>query len=384
LLEINVIQKRRVASKVATTYGLCDTEQMQALNIALDNAIEIVDKSIDALNYTTVTSRNTADRYSTWFGNYTSANYLILQSNFSAISNTLKNEKIDFFCDCSDDIAYVFTDQPYKIHLCSQYWELEPDGEDSQAGTIIHEISHFDAVTSTDDHAYGHEDCELLAKDNPLNTLDNADSHEYFAENSPYIPMAARKQVHDIFADSVPYYSIETFALGNNSNAHYETGEPLHNGNNNTHSVWLSWVAPATGEVTIDTLGSTFDTVLAVYTGSQLDALTVIASNDDITDESTTESKVIINAMAGTTYRIAVDGYGGDTGEVRISIHNSFGDIDNDDMITLKDMLVVMQSLTESSDPNDPDSFSLASDINNDSRLGLEEAIFVLRNIAEL
>jgi peptidyl-Lys metalloendopeptidase len=58
-------------------------------------------------------------------------------------------------------------------------------GTDSRAGTLIHEMSHFDVVTDTDDWAYGQAACKRLAKRSPTRALDNADSHEYFAENTP-------------------------------------------------------------------------------------------------------------------------------------------------------------------------------------------------------
>jgi peptidyl-Lys metalloendopeptidase len=54
-----------------------------------------------------------------------------------------------------------------------------------QGGTLIHESSHFTINGGTVDDAYGQSDCELLAKSNPKLAVDNADSHEYFAENEP-------------------------------------------------------------------------------------------------------------------------------------------------------------------------------------------------------
>ena len=65
--------------------------------------------------------------------------------------------------------------------------------------------------------------------------------------------------------------------------------------------------------VTIDTQGSDFDTLLAVYTGSSVDALTVVASNDDAIG---LQSEVSFTAQQGVVYHIAVDGYSGATGSV--------------------------------------------------------------------
>ncbi|RZA12426.1 MAG: hypothetical protein EOP02_30290, partial [Proteobacteria bacterium] len=52
---------------------------------------------------------------------------------------------------------------------------------------------------------------------------------------------------------------------------------------------------------------SEFDTLLAVYTGDSVDALTSKASNDNVSATDLT-SKVTVNVVAGTTYYIAVDG----------------------------------------------------------------------------
>ena len=86
-----------------------------------------------------------------------------------------------------------------------------------------------------------------------------------------------------------------------------EAGEPDHTGNPGGASVWYRWTPDFTGQVTIDTAGSAFDTMLAVYTGGIVNALTLVASNDDSATPPTSE--VTFTATAGTTYQIAVDGY---------------------------------------------------------------------------
>jgi len=58
--------------------------------------------------------------------------------------------------------------------------------------------------------------------------------------------------------------------------------------------------------MTFDTAGSSFDTVLAVYTGSAVNSLTAVASDDDFGGE--VASQVQFNAVAGTVYHVAIDG----------------------------------------------------------------------------
>src|SRR6185503_7193223 len=62
-------------------------------------------------------------------------------------------------------------------------------------------------------------------------------------------------------------------------NATKETGEPNHDGNTGGHSVWYEWTAPYSSAVTIQGAGSgTFRILLAAYTGTAVNALTVIDS----------------------------------------------------------------------------------------------------------
>src|SRR5205807_635268 len=75
----------------------------------------------------------------------------------------------------------------------------------------------------------------------------------------------------------------------------------------NGGSVWYSFTAPTSVPVTIDTFGSSYDTVLAVFTG-QCGALTPVAScNDD--SGGTLQSHVDFRATAGTTYLIEVTSF---------------------------------------------------------------------------
>ena len=103
---------------------------------------------------------------------------------------------------------------------------------------------------------------------------------------------------------------------GSNVLATKETGEPNHAGNAGGKSIWYRWTAPASGSVKITTVGSNFDTLLGVYTGTSVGALTTIASNNN---SGGVTSSVTFNAVAGTIYRIAVDGNNGATGNVTLN-----------------------------------------------------------------
>jgi serine protease len=79
-------------------------------------------------------------------------------------------------------------------------------------------------------------------------------------------------------------------------------------------TVWFRWTPVATGcaeTVTIDTAGSDFDTVMAVYSTNRLSQLpqALVGENDDVTP-GTLHSSVTFTPEAGTTYRIQVAGIG--------------------------------------------------------------------------
>ncbi len=105
---------------------------------------------------------------------------------------------------------------------------------------------------------------------------------------------------------------------GSSRGATRQANEPLHAGVNGTNSIWYVWTAPTNGPFTFETTGSSFDTVLAVYTGDTF-PLTAIASDDNSGTFNT--SRVNFNAVSNTTYRIAVDGFPGDNsdGVVKLS-----------------------------------------------------------------
>lgn len=73
------------------------------------------------------------------------------------------------------------------LHIFSigAFWNAPATGTNSKAGTIIHESSHFTANGGTGDLVYGQSGCKLWALLFPNSAVENADSHEYFAENTP-------------------------------------------------------------------------------------------------------------------------------------------------------------------------------------------------------
>jgi hypothetical protein len=119
--------------------------------------------------------------------------------------------------------------------------------------------------------------------------------------------------LNDHFANCLPISGVSGSATVSTLGATRQSGEPNHAGVVGTNSVWFCWTAPDNGPWILDTYGSSFDTLLAVYTGDAVNALTTIAANDNLA-VGVPISRVSFTAISNTTYHIAVDGRAGASG----------------------------------------------------------------------
>jgi len=87
-------------------------------------------------------------------------------------------------------------------------------------------------------------------------------------------PAAAAPPANDNFASAQALSGSSLSVSGTNVEATKQTGEPQHAGDPGGRSVWYTWTAPSTGAFKVDTCGSDFDTLLGVYTGGAVNALT--------------------------------------------------------------------------------------------------------------
>jgi hypothetical protein len=119
---------------------------------------------------------------------------------------------------------------------------------------------------------------------------------------------------NDNFTNATPILSSSISEDVNTTYASKETGEPNHAGNAGGHSLWWTWAAPSIGTVSINTTDGSFDTLLAVYTGSTLTALTNVTSDDGINNGSGMAGVAFNVLQPGTVFHIALDGYNGQSG----------------------------------------------------------------------
>ena len=83
------------------------------------------------------------------------------------------------------------------------------------------------------------------------------------------------------------------------------------------NDVWWYVVPTATGTMTVDLSGSTFDTVLSVYSGPFLNS---VGCNDNQAPGILTSRIQNLSVTAGATYRVRVSGNGTATGTVQIAL----------------------------------------------------------------
>ena len=165
-----------------------DDRTREALSQALSEHLALVFPGQDLTPEGYLNAGTVGSRYTTWFGAYTSARYATAQQHFVDIDAAmdLNAGQIKINCGCNQSYyAYVYPTRPYEIFVCRAFWSAPNTGTDSKAGTLVHEMSHFNVVAGTDDHVYGQAGAKSLAISDPAKAIDNADSHEYFAENTP-------------------------------------------------------------------------------------------------------------------------------------------------------------------------------------------------------
>ena len=115
---------------------------------------------------------------------------------------------------------------------------------------------------------------------------------------------------NDLFAQAWTITGPAGTTNGSNVGASAETGEPNIFNVAAGESVWYTWTAPADGSYTFTTSGSDFDSLLGIYTGNAVNALTLVGEGVDLISFGTPFSlPVSFIATAGTAYYVQVDGY---------------------------------------------------------------------------
>ena len=104
----------------------------------------------------------------------------------------------------------------------------------------------------------------------------------------------------------------------NNTAATVEPGEPALDAGTGGATRWYSLTTTGAGTAVIDTVGSSFDTVLGIYTGSSIGFLSRVTYNDDhyIDGVYSLRSRVQFATTASTTYWVRVASWGSARGDI--------------------------------------------------------------------
>ncbi|CAE6468963.1 unnamed protein product [Rhizoctonia solani] len=161
----------------------CSSDQQLLISAAVNSANEYV---ANAITYLDSISMGTT-RYTEWFGTFDPNRFSRVKSHFANIGTDAALSTYDCSCKRPAIYAFVYQDSPGYVNLCDAFWTAVAIGTNSRAGTLVHEQSHFAVNGGTDDHVYGSVSAHSLAMAAPDQAIDNADNHEYFAENSPVL-----------------------------------------------------------------------------------------------------------------------------------------------------------------------------------------------------
>jgi peptidyl-Lys metalloendopeptidase len=177
--------------KASLSFDQCSAAQISVLTDAHDHATQLAAYGGFVMLLGALTGKPSVP-YLTWFGAYDKARFDQVLNNFNVIYSALAHEQsLRIICaDRTEDnctplsnvIAFVYPSRAYDIHVCPLYWKIPPTGMDSQADTLVHEVSHFNVVAKTSDFAYGAPACRSLALSDPVKAIANADSYGYFSD----------------------------------------------------------------------------------------------------------------------------------------------------------------------------------------------------------
>jgi outer membrane protein assembly factor BamB len=153
---------------------------------------------------------------------------------------------------------------------------------------------------------------------------------------------AASTPPNALFGNRTTLVGLDPYTRANNADspAALESGTPQIAGVAGSHSLWWQWTAPEDATVEIDTSGtgggqypggSTYPTLLGVYTGTSLSSLALVASSATYRTEpveggnGSTEgySEVTFHTVAGATYQINVEGQNGQSGQTILAINTT-------------------------------------------------------------
>jgi len=138
--------------------------------------------------------------------------------------------------------------------------------------------------------------------------------------NLSFTPFPSEAPPNDKLENATTIVNFSLPLIGSNRDASGKSGEPMDAlGAAPLASVWWKWTADRSSPVAIDTLGSDFDTILALCKFDENGDLVTLDSNDD---NFGTSSLLWFTPVINQTYYVAVDGKGHEEGLVVLNVRN--------------------------------------------------------------
>ena len=160
-------------------------EKQAAINQAIQDAIRLLENKLVLLENN---DPEMLKQFKKWFGSDDSASKEIIIQRIRMmlkVINGFTDSNFQMLQDDRDRIqlyAKVYSkDESFTIHIGYPFWKAGTKGRTSMEGVLIHELSHFDCIGKTKDHAYA-ERCLTLVTRDPEKALYNADSFQFFIE----------------------------------------------------------------------------------------------------------------------------------------------------------------------------------------------------------
>lgn len=121
----------------------------------------------------------------------------------------------------------------------------------------------------------------------------------------------------DKLSEALTRGDVQFTGRSSNVGATKEVGEPNHARRKGGSSVWLKWKAPASGVLSVNTRGSGIDTLLAIYSGSDVSNMIRVAADDERGGFHCSAAR--FNAVKDQVYLFVVDGFKGEKGNIVLS-----------------------------------------------------------------
>lgn len=172
-----------------------DPADRQAIQSAVNRAATWANDGYVLVRDNEAVLRNNApNAYRDWFGNFSDHRYQRVLAVLDGVrfklnsdSTLLAHCRVDPAdpCDQNGDIAA--TDArvrgDFQMWFCNEFFALPANlGHDTQAGSVVHEMTHSIGNTEDIPGAYGTAAAANLAIHQPDQAVDNADNYEYFLE----------------------------------------------------------------------------------------------------------------------------------------------------------------------------------------------------------